>query len=99
MADQRPKPVAACTICRAVSYSANSIEGQCGRWIANTNCDGIYERAMRTTDWEICPNCVGSGTSNRTECGHCGGSGWLCVRGLRPEDPDALDEYLNKRKS
>ena|ERR1700730_983897 len=98
MADQRPRPVVACTRCGAVSYYANLINGPCGRWVANKRCDGINGSALRSTDWDECPDCGGSGTSGAAQCGQCDGSGWLCVRDRRRDDPDALDEYLKKRK-
>ena len=98
MADQRPKPIAACTRCGAVSYYANLINGPCGRWVADQRCDGINGSASRSTDWDECLDCAGSGTSDGARCGQCDGSGWLCVRDRRRDDPDALDEYLKKRK-
>ena len=98
MADQRPRPVTVCTRCGAVSYYANLINGPCGRWVANKRCDGINGSALRSTDWDECPDCGGSGTSGAAQCGQCDGSGWLCVRDRRRDDPDALDEYLKKRK-
>ena len=98
MPDKRPRPVAVCTVCGAVSYSSNLISGLCDRRVANKRCDGINGSALRTTDWDECPECAGSGTSGATQCGQCEGSGWLCVRDRRRDDPGAIDEYLKKRK-
>jgi hypothetical protein len=77
---QKPRPVAVCTRCRAVSYSANLINGRCGQMAGNKQCIGVIGNAMNDTDWDECPACAGSGMKGATRCGRCDGSGWLHIR-------------------
>ena len=80
---QKPRPVAVCTRCGAVSYSAHLINGICGRQIGNKRCAGVNGSALNATDWNECTSCAGSGTADGKRCGRCDGSGWLFARDRR----------------
>jgi len=81
----RPKPVAVCTRCGAVSYSPNLINGQCTETVAGKRCVGVNGSAPNADDWKQCAACAGTGSIETTRCGHCDGAGWLYVlkRGRR----------------
>lgn len=79
-ASARPKPVAVCTRCGAVSYSANLINGQCGQMVAGKRCIGVNGSALNAEDWRQCTACEGAGSKGTTRCGHCDGAGWLYNR-------------------
>ena len=76
----RPKPVAVCTRCGAVSYSPNLINGQCGQMVAGKRCVGVNGSALNADDWKQCTACAGAGSTGATRCGQCDGAGWLYAR-------------------
>jgi hypothetical protein len=76
----KPKPVAVCTRCGAVSYTANLINGQCGQTVAGKRCVGVNGSALNPDDWKQCAACAGTGSVEETRCGHCDGTGWLYAR-------------------
>jgi hypothetical protein len=76
----RPKPVAVCTRCGAVSYATNLINGQCVEMIAGKRCVGVNGSALNSDDWKQCAACAGAGSAGTTRCGHCDGAGWLYAR-------------------
>jgi hypothetical protein len=73
----RPKPVAVCTRCGAVSYAPNLINGQCGQMVAGKRCVGVNGSALNVDDWKQCDTCAGAGSKGTTRCGRCDGAGWL----------------------
>jgi hypothetical protein len=76
----KPRPVAVCTRCGAVSYAANLINGQCAETVAGKRCVGVNGSALSADDWKQCETCTGTGTNGKTRCGHCDGAGWLYAR-------------------
>jgi hypothetical protein len=76
----RPKPVAVCTRCGAISYAANLINGQCAQTVAGKRCVGVNGSALNADDWKQCAACAGTGSTGTTCCGHCDGAGWLYAR-------------------
>jgi hypothetical protein len=80
---ERPKPVARCTKCGALSYDATLIDGECGRMVGGKRCAGTNGREMRKTDWKECPACSATGFARAGTCERCDGEGWLFVRGKR----------------
>ena len=76
----RPKPVAVCTRCGAVSYAPNLINGQCTQVLAGKRCVGVNGSALNAEDWKECAACAGAGSTATTRCGHCDGAGWLYAR-------------------
>jgi hypothetical protein len=77
---ERPKPVAVCTRCGAVSYAQGLINGQCVQMIAGKRCVGVNGSALNADDWKQCTACAGGGSIGTTRCGHCDGAGWLYAR-------------------
>src|SRR6266852_3836416 len=73
----RPRPVAVCTRCGAVSYATNLINGQCSEMVAGKRCVGVNGSALNADDWEQCAACAGAGSTGTDRCGHCDGAGWL----------------------
>lgn len=78
--NQKPRPVAVCTRCGAVSYSPEMINGQCSQVTAGKRCTGVIGSTQNEADWEVCPTCQGTGQNGKLPCGHCDGTGWRCVR-------------------
>ena len=79
----RPKPVAVCTHCGAVSYDATQINGRCAEQLAGARCVGVNGSARREDDWKQCKTCAGSGTVEAGPCGYCSATGWIYTRGAR----------------
>src|SRR5258707_12173231 len=73
----RPKPVAVCTRCGAVSYAPNLINGQCAQTVAGKRCVGVNGSALNADDWKQWAACAGTGSPGPIRCGHCDGAGWL----------------------
>ena len=73
----KPKPVAVCTRCGAVSYALNLINGQCAQTVAGKRCIGVNGSALNADDWKPCAACAGTGSIETTRCGPCDGAGWL----------------------
>jgi hypothetical protein len=73
----RPRPVAVCTRCGAVSYTAHLINGQGAQQIAGKRCVGVNGSALNADDWKQYAACAGTGSTGTTRCGHCDGAGWL----------------------
>lgn len=76
----RPKPVAVCTRCGAVSYETKLINGQCGQTVAGKRCVGVNGSALNSDDWKQCDACAGTGNAGTNRCGRCDGAGWLYNR-------------------
>jgi hypothetical protein len=76
----KPKPVAVCTRCGAVSYTVNLINGQCSQTVAGKRCIGVNGSALNPDDWNQCAACAGTGSIEGTRCGHCDGTAWLYAR-------------------
>jgi hypothetical protein len=76
----KPRPVAVCTRCEAVSYDVPQINGRCANQIAGKRCVGVNGSALHQDDWKLCPKCSGSGTADRSPCGTCNSAGWLYTR-------------------
>lgn len=76
----RPKPVAVCTRCGAVSYAPNLINGQCVQMVAGKRCVGVNGSALNAEDWKQCTACAGAGSTGTARCGPCDGAGWLYAR-------------------
>ena len=77
----KPRPVAVCTRCGAVSYAAQFINGQCAQVVAGKRCLGVNGSALNADDWKPCSACAGAGATGTTRCGPCDGAGWLYARG------------------
>ena len=76
----KPKPVAVCTRCGAVSFAPNLINGQCKQMVAGKRCVGVNGSALSADDWKQCAACAGGGSTGATRCGYCDGAGWLYAR-------------------
>ena len=76
----KPRPVAVCTRCGAVSYAVNLINGQCVQIVAGKRCIGVNGSAPHADDWKQCDACAGTGSIEATPCGPCDGAGWLYAR-------------------
>ena len=79
-ASPKPKPVAVCTRCGAVSYETKLINGQCGQMVAGKRCVGVNGSALNADDWKQCDACAGAGSTGATRCGRCDGAGWIYNR-------------------
>lgn len=79
-AGAKPKPVALCTRCGAVSYVTSLINGQCQQIVAGKRCVGVNGSALNADDWKPCTACGGAGSTGTARCGRCDGAGWLYAR-------------------
>src|SRR5690348_2265422 len=79
-AGAKPKPVALCTRCGAVSYVTSLINGQCQQIVAGKRCVGVNGSALNADDWKPCTACGGAGNTGTARCGRCDGAGWLYAR-------------------
>ena len=75
--DPKPRPVAVCTRCGAVSYATNMINGQCAQTVGGKRCVGVNGSALNADDWKQCEACAGTGSNGKMPCGHCDGAGWV----------------------
>jgi len=73
----KPRPVAVCTRCAAVSYAQNLINGQCAQTVVGKRCVGVNGSALNADDWKQCEACAGTGANRTVRCGQCDGAGWL----------------------
>jgi len=80
-ASTKPRPVAVCTRCGAVSYAPSFINGQCAQVVAGKRCVGVNGSALNADDWKQCSACAGTGSKGTTRCGPCDSAGWLYARG------------------
>src|SRR5437762_5774741 len=62
----KPRPVAVCTRCGAVSYAANLVNGQCAQTVAGKRCVGVNGSALSADDWNQCSACAGTGITEAT---------------------------------
>jgi hypothetical protein len=76
----RPKPVAVCTRCGAISYATNLINGKCAQTVAGKRCVGVNGSALDADYWKQCAARAGTGSTGTTRCGPCDGAGWLYSR-------------------
>jgi hypothetical protein len=79
----KPRPVAVCTRCGAVSHATSLINGQCAQTVAGKRCVGVNGSALNADDWKQCGACAGTGSNGKMPCGHCDGAGWLYARNRR----------------
>lgn len=75
----RPRPVAHCSKCEAITTSAELMNTTCGNRVSTGFCRGILRCALRPGDWTDCPSCR-SGSYPSKHCAGCGSSGWIFAR-------------------
>ena len=74
---QREHPVAVCTRCRALSFSASMINQPCSRTRADSPCTGKFACTLSANHWHKCLTCEATGWQGRMVCSHCQSLGWL----------------------
>ena len=72
----RPRPVAHCGKCEAITTNPELMNTTCGNRVSTGFCRGILRCALRPGDWIECPSC-GSGSDPSGHCARCGSAGWV----------------------
>lgn len=76
----RPKPVAKCTVCGVVAYSAQQINQTHHCPGRSARQRGVWGSTLNETDWLACRACGATGLSQGSRCDPCDGTGWLYNR-------------------
>jgi hypothetical protein len=71
----RPKPVAACMECRAITDMHEQVNHRCDRLVNGRRCPGIY-RSDLSLVWDKCQGCEATGYIGSQACVECAGMGW-----------------------
>ena len=72
---RKPKPVAACMECRAITDMHELVNQRCDRVVNGRRCPGIY-RSDLSFVWDKCQGCEALGRVGSQVCAECGGMGW-----------------------
>lgn len=73
--DKRPKPLAACSVCHALSNQHEYLNHRCGVTVNGRRCYGTYKSAI-TYLWDQCESCEATGKVGTQVCSECAGFGW-----------------------
>jgi DnaJ-class molecular chaperone len=74
-AEKRPKPLAVCSVCHALSNQHEDLNHRCSHPYNGRRCYGIYKSAMAYL-WDRCEGCEATGKVGSQTCGECAGFGW-----------------------
>ena len=72
---KKPKPLAACNVCHALTDRHDVINHRCGQVVNGRRCYGTFRSAI-TDMWDECGSCQGVGMVETEVCGECAGFGW-----------------------
>ena len=71
----KPKPLAACGECRALTDMHVLVNHRCDRVVNGRRCAGIY-RSDLSFVWDKCQTCEATGRIGSQACDECRGMGW-----------------------
>jgi hypothetical protein len=74
-AERKPKPLAACSVCRALSNARENLNQRCNATVHGRRCAGIYKSALAYL-WDPCESCDATGRVGSRTCEACSGFGW-----------------------
>lgn len=69
------KPLAACSVCRALTNLHESLNHRCDKVVSGRRCYGTYKSAI-TYLWDECESCEATGKVGSQVCSACEGFGW-----------------------
>jgi len=71
----RPKPLGACSECRAITDLLEQVNHRCSRTVNGRRCAGIYHSNLSFV-WDKCQACGATGRVGSQVCTECKGMGW-----------------------
>jgi len=74
-AEKRPKPLAYCNVCHALTHRHELLNHRCNAIVNNRRCYGTYKSAL-TVLWDACEACDAAGKIGTQVCAECKGFGW-----------------------
>ena len=72
---KKPKPLAACSECRAITDLLVHVNHRCSRVVNGRRCPGIYHSDLSFV-WDQCQGCDATGRVGSQVCVECAGMGW-----------------------
>ena len=72
---KRPKPLAACSECRALTDLHVLVNHRCDSVVNGRRCPGIYHSDLSFV-WDQCQACDATGYVGSKVCVECAGMGW-----------------------
>ncbi len=72
---RRPKPLAACSECRAITDLHEQVNHRCNALVNGRRCPGIYHSDLSFV-WDKCQGCDATGRVGSQVCVECAGMGW-----------------------
>jgi hypothetical protein len=77
---RKPKPLAVCTVCRALIDPKQSVNQRCSEIVKGRRCAGIF-RSDLSFVWDSCRVCEATGWLGSQVCSDCSGYGWRLFGG------------------
>ena len=74
-ADKKPKPLAVCSVCQALTDRRENLNHRCDAVVNSRRCSGMYQSAL-TRLWDACGACDCAGKVGTQICAECRGFGW-----------------------
>ena len=71
----KSKPLAACSVCHALSNVHEDLNHRCNESLHGRRCYGTYKSAISYL-WDRCESCEGTGVVGSQACSECAGFGW-----------------------
>ena len=72
---RKAKPLAVCTVCRALIDPQQSVNQRCNKSVKGRRCPGTY-RSDLSFVWDPCRGCDATGWLGSQVCLDCSGYGW-----------------------
>ena len=76
----KPKPLAVCTLCRALTDPQQRVNQRCSQTVHGRRCAGIF-RSDLSFVWDPCRGCDSTGVLGSQACQECAGYGWRLFGG------------------
>ena len=73
--DPKPKPLAVCNVCQALTELHEDLNHRCRSTVQGRRCYGTYKSGLACL-WDRCETCEGVGRVGTQACGECAGFGW-----------------------
>lgn len=77
---RKPKPLAVCTICRALIDPKQRVNQRCSHTVHGRRCAGTF-RSDLSFVWDPCRGCEATGWVGSQVCSECSGHGWRLFGG------------------
>jgi hypothetical protein len=72
---KKPKPLAVCTICRALIGPQQHVNQRCDKVVSGRRCAGTFHSDLSFV-WDPCQECEATGWVGSQVCSSCSGFGW-----------------------